>query len=273
MGDWSVHCAISGLSIRGGDPVVGFKLQETSFKGEIYTSQYLPLSMPVVGYYDHCGGISTEKYSTDDLLGNGLRAIIHKDVWNELPKMWNPQDGAMPLIESFKEIHKEIHEEIANYKSLYEKDKKKIWKKWMDPLGVAHSCLTRPTFRGFVTWLDKIYLGEKSLDMGKSYKVRQHWSYKNCSGPFEKIVLQLAIDGPNDPMFAEKCDHLEKLVMAYSVQYITGRQITPIHLTHPEQYTQMIKEEKWFKFLADKAHEMRVEEKYKGDDDLEDDGI
>lgn len=223
MGDFSVHCCLSGLPITSNQPVVAFGLQKSKFKEtNLCGYNFIPTTFPVHGYYDDCGGV-TDK-DGNDISPNGSIAICHLDFWNALPKFWNKQDGEESLKDSILKAHAKYLEDVSRYKALVDcsNDDNGFWKKrFEDKLWIAHSSIDN-NHRCFLKWMDKLYIGEPSSDDGVLYDERKDWSYDKLSGPFEQMILNLIIN-PNVENFEQICSDLEKLLIAYVSTYIRGQ--------------------------------------------------
>jgi len=266
MGDYSVHCALSGIPIRNGNPVVGWRLQHSKFK-TIDENMFIPLSLPVHGFYDNGGGIE-DKDGNNVLIGDGMVAICHESLWNTLPDFWNPLDGDGPVCEGMTKSHEKYLKEIKMHQellaSLKESDEQyEFWKcRATELYGAAHMALSSHNMKigCILKWIDKLYLGEPSKDDETEEKDKKKWPHADHFGTFERLILDVVIAGPSMPNFDQTCIDIGRLIMAYSSTYYRGRPILPTQATHAEQYPDFKREKKWFQIVAKKVNELRANE-------------
>ena len=243
MGHYSVHCCLSGIPIQGGDPAIGWHVQHTKFK-DLSCTQWIPLTFPVVGRYDGYGRIVD--HADMDLTEDDVElAICHKELWDQLPQLWDLRDGH----DSLETVVTKIHEKFLQYGVKYlpggrESQYTQAW------LSIGSEC-------NRFKWLKDICLGEPSKDDGVPYETRKDWPYEDCCGVFEKKLLDLIIIGPKLPGFTQICESLEKLLTAYTSTCYRGRPIMPTTTTFAVQDTDYKLEKKWFGFVNSKLTALR----------------
>jgi hypothetical protein len=243
MGDYSVFCGLSGIPISPGNrrdnPVVGWKVQRTKFTDD--PNVFIPLSLPVHGYYNGTGGI--EDGMGKELIEGEMVVICYKSLWDILPSFWNKEDGTTPVNVDMRAAHEKYQQEMVILKAIMESDEDDIYwqERYQDILTTAHSALEWATNNhGILRWISKICLGEPDFK-------NVFYQYRYCAGPFERLILAMVVVGPTAADFDQICLNIERLIMAYNSVYYRGRPILPNYWAGgPEQYPDFKRQQKWF---------------------------
>jgi hypothetical protein len=266
MGSWCVVCAVSGVPIHSGDPVIGWKVRLSPFGALSSDPMFIPVSLPVIGTYDDYGGIE-EVEDGESLEGDGMNVICHLEMFNEAVKQFDHKDFAgkpcESLATSWARAYERIAENINTYKKIFEAhgDKpvanKEYWERRMDPYNYAHSELNGTTTNGinFMWYLSKFILGVKGkVDTDKmSYEEREAVPWKDKVGKFEAILIEgLVNDFP-----VATLERLENMIKVYATAIFRCRPIMPDQMNRCVQYPDHKKEHAWVKavrkFSASKA--------------------
>lgn len=244
MGDYAVHCALSGLAISYGQPVVAWKVQFGKLND---SDKFPPGSLPVFGFYDNVGGVVDEK-GNEVLEGDGMVAICHRHFWDELRSfgLISKEDKVL----SFK-YGMEFASKTVNERKAYSQTE--IYMLAHFEFGSTISPWS------YLRLLDKIVIGEQKMVSRDQIYKEDGISYGEKCGIFEKIILDMIIGW--DSIADEEKDRIsidmENLVLAYSMKTISGRPILATQVTHAFQYPEYKLESKWFSMVSKKSRELR----------------
>jgi hypothetical protein len=247
MGSWCVVCAISGVPIRPGDEVVGWKSRKAP-----YEHNYIPTSLPVVGKYDDYGGIEDAEGKIL-IEGDGMVVICHRKMWDEQIKRFDHKDfGGKPcpsLSDEWAHLRLKFAEETALSQRLLASftptgADAEYWKNRANPFTVAYGVLNRSSSGvSFAWYFSKFTLGVNGkVNTDKmSYEERAKIPQEDISGTFEKILLNGIINGfPDDTLVM-----LEGMIKIYATAIFRCRPILPDQMCRCVQYPDGRKENGW----------------------------
>lgn len=253
MGEFAVHCMLSGLPISSGDPVVLVPLIHTVYKDSL-DKEWLPNGMPVRGFYNNYGDI-------DDADGNdvphpiGHWGICHLSLWEELHGWWEKEDDLTSMEDLFKLISEKYEKEMDGYKrivaeSAHLNDPKytEHWQNYIDnPIQVVYSA-SYEVKNGVNRWwmISKMFLGHPQKNISE-----------HINSDFENSLYQMIIDKSWNELI---CYDLETLATVYCTVHWTGRPIMPTDTSYAIQYPDYKKELKWFKIVTKLANTFRKEQ-------------
>lgn len=266
MGSWCVVCAVSGVPIHPGDPVIGWKVRLSPFGPLTSENLFIPVSLPVIGVYDDYGGIENVE-DGEALDGDGMNVICHLEMFTEAAKHFDHKDFAgkpcESLAVSWDRARERMGERINMYKRILESqpeqppEKKAFWERRLDPYQYAHSELNGTSTNGinFMWYLSKFTLGVNGkVNTDKmTFEEREAVPIKDQIGEFETIL----IEGLVNDMPVATLERLENMIKVYATAIFRCRPILPDQMNRCVQYPDHKKEHAWVKavhkFSASKA--------------------
>jgi len=256
MGSWCVVCALSGVPIRPGDPVIGWKVQLSPFGALGSDPMFVPTSLPVIGKYDDYGGIEAEDADfnfdvSSALEGDGMNVICHLEMWKQAVKQFDHKDFAGKECPSLKDSWEKVQRIYADDKLFYNKISASKpddihWQRRCDPMNMAHGALSRcEQGVNFIWYLNKFTLGVngKVSTKGLKYDEIDLIPYADRAGEFETILLNGVINGFSD----YQLELLENLCKVYATAIFRCRPILPDQCNRCVQYPDYKKENAWIK--------------------------
>ena len=256
MGDYAVTCALSGLPIKEGMPVIGWKVKESPFGARNGDICFNPESIPVEGKYNAGGGIIAA--DGKGLGGDGMTAICHKELWDKQIKLFDHKDFAgepcQYLRTHMKWVREKYLERLKQTKAMAESCKDGIdgdigyWSRKTEPFEVAEDTFSSVKSSGgvhFLWYLDKFFLGVRGkIDTSKmKWEESSKISVEDSCGPFELLIYKLIIDGCPD----ETADMLEGMCKMYATEIFRNRPIMPSQMVRCVSYPEYQKEVKWLR--------------------------
>jgi hypothetical protein len=275
MGSYCVTCAISGLPIHPGDPVVGWSVIESPFGSWSGSIAFVPTSIPVIGTYNDYGGIEaglvddSGEFHHDALEGDGMVAICHLELWKKQIKQFKLEDfsgknAAVSLVDQFAAIRKEYTEQLTRYKALIESNPGNdtaYWNERSKPFNCAHEALHRSSPGVSYMWYitDKFLLGVegKVKTKGVGFEERQKISQEDKCGEFETQLVNAVINGISN----QSLELLEGMIKIYASAIYRNRPIMPTQMVPCTQYPDMKKEFAWTKTVYEFALALRNEKR------------
>ena len=256
MGSWCVVCALSGVPIHSGDPVIGWKVRLSPFGALSSDPMFIPVSLPVVGTYDDYGGIE-EVEDGEALAGDGMNVICPLRMFTEAVKQFDHKDFAGKPCESLAVSWASARQRMAERMNMYKKilddqggqvlANKEFWERRLDPYHYAHGELNGTSTYGinFMWYLSKFTLGVKGkVDTSKmSYEERELIPMKDQIGTFETIL----VEGLVNDMPVAVLERLENMIKVYATAIFRCRPILPDQCNRCVQYPDHKKEHAWVK--------------------------
>lgn len=260
MGHFSVPCGMSGIPITAGQPIVGFRVENTRFEDSTYWDK-IPCTIPVRGFYDDYGRLEDSKGNTLLSPDDSQIVLIHEELWDAIPDMWdNKYDKWPPMIESVRaivEYFKKAKERGSSLLAMIEESssaKEALGKKGITPddykfntyheLSRAIDSSSGHRLNSFKHLFSKIcFSGPATEDVGDTWHTGEPRLFPKGQMMCFNLILNWE-ETPEDER--EKIvSELEKLTLCYLTSNIRGRQVTTTHHCYTIQDSDYKFETKW----------------------------